>query len=526
MMFYDLTSKKVAPLSSLVVVLLIAVALFSYSNNSLQLVERTMQLSERIRSSFLFSLFYNPPWANTASVTLGEEGAARAVPVLIYHGTPPEGNDMPPLPQNVFVEQMRALKADGWETITMQQFTDFMKNGKPLPKKSFLLTFDDGRRESFYPVDPVLESLNYHAIMFVITGFSLPQGDEKASTYYLNKTELQHMLDTGRWELESHGDQDHRLYDIPDTSSGGEVETIKKEHFLSNKFWLPEPGRVETNNEYVERVRNDLAHSRALLQSEFRINVRTFAFPFNDYGQNSKNFQGSRDLLEDEIRSIYTFAMYQVDPEREDPFNYPDKNTLMIKRIEPTASLSGQDLVNILNGAEAKNLPYHATTFTNEWNSNWGNVTASDEALMLKATPKTTGAASLLNGSSWWQDYLVEATVDWKSGEAFSLISRYQSDSRPFLACAFSDGQIVIQTHVGKKTTSVKSVKYSLANQHNMALLMRVSGNQVTCAADSLSVEAEVGAEFVHQGSVGVQIWGHEMGTEAADVKSISIREA
>jgi peptidoglycan/xylan/chitin deacetylase (PgdA/CDA1 family) len=42
-----------------------------------------------------------------------------------------------------------------------------MKGEKILPKKSFLLTFDDGRKDSFYPVDPVLKKLNYNAVILI-----------------------------------------------------------------------------------------------------------------------------------------------------------------------------------------------------------------------------------------------------------------------------------------------------------------------------------------------------------------------
>ena len=67
-----------------------------------------------------------------------------------------------------------------------------MKGEKNLPEKSFLLTFDDGRKDSYYPVDPILKALDYRAIMFVISGRSL--GDEKeVSPFYLSSSELKRM---------------------------------------------------------------------------------------------------------------------------------------------------------------------------------------------------------------------------------------------------------------------------------------------------------------------------------------------
>src|SRR6185503_3845275 len=183
-MFHEFTLRKVTLMAMLAVVFVAAVGIFSYEEVTNRRVERSTELAMRGEANAWYSLFYHPPWSQAAAAAASDSGSAGSVPVLIYHGTPPEGNDNPPLPQSVFIDQMRALKADGWQTITLQQFTDFMKKGAPVPPKSFLLTFDDGRKESFYPVDPVLKELGYNAVMFTITGFSLPDNGSKSSTFY------------------------------------------------------------------------------------------------------------------------------------------------------------------------------------------------------------------------------------------------------------------------------------------------------------------------------------------------------
>lgn len=507
-----------------IVLLLFAggVGFFLYEEASNHVVERFVQSAGRLEASAWYAFLYGASSTHSAQAS----GSARSIPVLLYHGTPPEGNDNPPLPQEVFVEHMKALKADGWQTVTLDQFTDFMKNGAPLPAKSFLLTFDDARKESFYPVDPVLKDLGYSAVMFVITGFSLPAHSPKASTYYLDQTELQFMARSGRWELESHGDLDHKLYDIPLVSPSGDVTTEQDQHFLSNKLWLEGPGRIETDAEYTARITQDLALAKNKLQDLTGKNVTAFAFPFNDYGQESVNFAGARDDLAHAVESLYTFGFYQANSDKDDSFNYPDPNTAFVKRIEPTANWSGQELVARLDDGAAKSLPYHSGAFPlGEWSSNWGNAKVSNGALSLTASPQTSGAAALLNGSSLWQDYSLAAAVDWQEGDAVSLVGRYRGDSSSFFSCAFTKDRIILQTHQNGEISALKSETYDPADASKFSVSMSMRGSTLSCGAGGVEVSADAPGAFVHAGSAGIQIWGRAQGAESLLVKSVSAQQ-
>ena len=109
---------------------------------------------------------------------------AKSIPVLLYHGIieKPDGENM--LIDN-FRDQMFALKKAGWQTVSIEDFYKFMKGEKNLPEKSFLLTFDDGRKDSYYPVDPILKALDYNAAMFVISGRSLCE-ESKTSQFNIS----------------------------------------------------------------------------------------------------------------------------------------------------------------------------------------------------------------------------------------------------------------------------------------------------------------------------------------------------
>lgn len=68
-----------------------------------------------------------------------------------------------------FLLQMEGLKNAGYTTITPRDLEAALDGKKKLPKKSVLLTFDDGYREHATIVLPILQRLHLNATYFVIS---------------------------------------------------------------------------------------------------------------------------------------------------------------------------------------------------------------------------------------------------------------------------------------------------------------------------------------------------------------------
>lgn len=446
---------------------------------------------------------------------------AKSVPVLLYHG---EGDSSLTPTMHVFVEHMRALKNAGWHTITMEQFTSFIEGTGTVPDKSFLLTFDDGRTDTIYSADPVLRDLGYTGVMFVITGFSMPgNGNVPLDDFYLSKAQLAYMIKSGRWELESHGNEDHRTYNVPTTSStAANLTLVPGGHFLSNFFWLPEAGRLETPDEFAARVTDDLTTSKKLLEEDFGIPVIAFAFPLNDLGQNSVNAPNAGDLLNRIVPSIYQFDFYQVWTGNGDSFNYPDPNAHLIKRIEPTASWSSDYLLALLNGGATKSLPYTALTFGPDWKSNWGNMQISSEGLALSASEQSTGASAFLDGTGIWTNYRMRASADWKYG-TFSLLARYTGENAPYAVCAFANNRIYLERHTGGELQTVAQTPYTPPKLPATAdFSMAVSGNTVSCNAYGTGVSAAV-AGIPEKGGIGTTVWTPSLHEAQATLSRLTV---
>lgn len=69
-----------------------------------------------------------------------------------------------------FKNQMQYLKDRGYQTIAMSDLLAFFSNGSPIPKKSVLLTFDDGYDDFYLNAYPILSQLGFKATMFTPSG--------------------------------------------------------------------------------------------------------------------------------------------------------------------------------------------------------------------------------------------------------------------------------------------------------------------------------------------------------------------
>lgn len=272
-------------------------------------------------------------------------GEAKAIPALAYHRLvdQPDGHNVT---VDTFREHMEALYAGGWQTVTLGELAAFLHDGKALPERSVLITFDDGAKQSFYPTDPILRSLGFSAVNYIIAKAPF----QPESTYYLSDAEIARMLASGRWEIGSHSYDGHRPYAVDAGGAEG--------NFFADLLWNAEAGRLESQQEFVTRVDADLRRSRAGLEDAFGIPIDTFAFPFGETGLYvAGNFSDGVRLSETAAASVYSLAWLQA-ARSEFTYNYPDPEGFLARRIKVEPSWSGKDLVDALNDGLPKALPY------------------------------------------------------------------------------------------------------------------------------------------------------------------------
>lgn len=99
---------------------------------------------------------------------------ATSIAVLNYHffyTTDGECDEVIALKRDKFEEQMKYLQDNNYKSLTMDEYNKWLKGEIELPKKSVLLTVDDGALGTDNILPDVLDKYNQKATLFLITSF-------------------------------------------------------------------------------------------------------------------------------------------------------------------------------------------------------------------------------------------------------------------------------------------------------------------------------------------------------------------
>ena len=153
------------------------------------------------------------------------EFRAYSIPVLYYHHVEPTDPARP----EVFEAQMQYLAGKGYHSVSLNELYGFMTGSSRVPRKSFVLTFDDGFYCNYHYLLPILKKYQLKAAVFVVTGVrkqSLPAQQRERSRGYPSRTgenmesaerfatwdELNLMIASGLVQIEDHGLFHDRVY--------------------------------------------------------------------------------------------------------------------------------------------------------------------------------------------------------------------------------------------------------------------------------------------------------------------------
>ncbi len=459
----------------------------------------------------------------TKDITINdaENRKASAVPVLVYHGVTREAAQIDDPTEEIsldnFTQQMISLKKEGYKTVTLNEFEDFIDGKVSLSEKSFLLTFDDGIKTSYYNADPILEALGFNAVMYVITSHST--SGEK-SPYYLTRDEVIEMNSTGRWNIQSHGRNDHNLIKI--NKEG------KKGHFMTNRMWLDQQDRLETDEEYKKRVTIDLYSSKQDIETLLNNKVTSYAFPFGDYGTE----ETATEVI-DLTASVYNKYMIQFKTDKRT--GYFRNNFLintekrLIRRIKSSEKVNLAEFLNTMEASREKVLPFDSS-FQSENNENWvssnGNLdySISKGLMTLNASSKSASLTIFLDGSYLWTDYTVIADATLKSGKNFSVISR-AIDGNNMTVCTYNaDGVTLDQKKNGKRIVLSKTGRnYYLTLLDGAKVGMRVKGNVIQCLYNGNVITGSRTIGTIPNGGIGFGVYAGTQNEAKVEISNVKV---
>lgn len=435
---------------------------------------------------------------------------AQALPVLTYHRINIIDDGTGNVPLSNFIDQMNTLYRNGWHTITLSQYEQFMRGEISLPDKSFVLTFDDGAEQSFYPVDPILRVLGFTAVEYIVVAGSETEG----SVYYLSPPQIHRMLATGRWEIGSHSFDAHRPY--PTDAAGSEGT------FYSDLLWLPEKNRLETPSEFKARVSTDLENAKNALESEYNTPIHTFAFPFGgETGLGSaNNYQDGSRVTIQAAKQLYDIGWIQTE-RKEFTYNYLDDFSFLQQRIHVDHDWDGEELLSVLNQGMPKQLPFMDDMQKNKgWLQSWGSVRTGN-VLQLTATPEQSSASSILDGSRLWGNIRMDTNLDWHIGSVFLLGNA--TNAKTYRTCAFTKGSVaLLDVTDGDQTNLAQENDSTIVYGDNISLGMSIADDSISCTYNGSEVlRAHISSR---RGGVGIQTWASKLGTATITVHNVSVQ--
>ncbi|HNR01939.1 MAG TPA: polysaccharide deacetylase family protein [Anaerolineaceae bacterium] len=166
-----------------------------------------------------------PAAADPVSVSPEEVGSgAVTVPILLYHHVSDTIQSQYSVTTAALESQMNWLYENGYQTITISDLADLIREGGTVPGRPVIITFDDGYLDLYENAYPILSHFGFAGTAFII-------GDTVDTRGNLSSEQLQEMISQG-WEIGSHSMHHTDLT----LGLGWEEEIVFSKSYLEDKL--------------------------------------------------------------------------------------------------------------------------------------------------------------------------------------------------------------------------------------------------------------------------------------------------
>jgi biofilm PGA synthesis lipoprotein PgaB len=182
--------------------------------------------------------------------------------------------------------QFAWLKANGYHPVSLQQILDSRRGGPALPDKALLLTFDDGKKDVYTRVFPLLKLFRFPVVV-ALTGHWLNVPDGGMVDYdgvpiprsdFVSWADVREMQRSGLVEIASHSYDLHR--GVLANPQGNTQPATTTRMFAE--------GVYETDAVYLARLRADLRRNNELIEQHTGVRPRAIVWP---YGRSNRAAQ-------------------------------------------------------------------------------------------------------------------------------------------------------------------------------------------------------------------------------------------
>lgn len=182
-----------------------------------------------------------------------------------------------------FEEQIHWLIANGYHFIGINDILAYRKNGKPLPKKAVLMTFDDGYQSVYTNAYPIIKKHKIPVVIALVGSWMQANetvdfdGHKIPREKFLSQKEIKEMIHSGLVEIASHTYFLHK--GIPGNPQGNMQPAV------ITRQWLNDQQAYEDEKSYQQRIYNDLLQNNTFLKHYTGQKPRVIVWPYGYYNK-------------------------------------------------------------------------------------------------------------------------------------------------------------------------------------------------------------------------------------------------
>jgi len=350
-------------------------------------------------------------------------------------------------------QQLVALHAAGYRTITLEDALAFLKEDAPLPPKALLLLFEGGRKDSIIFTIKPFRKTGFSGVICLPTRVMRSHG-----AFFLRRGDFKNIAKMKFWEFAAMG---HKAIDeipvSPDEARG---------HFLTQRKWT-ENG-IESPEAFQQRVTSDYATCITSIEKETGTHPIAYIYPFADAGRGPEADPEAERINREEVTSLFQMAFVRAN----NPFNGPGRNPYNLTRLRVPGNLTGEELVQKLERYAPKFYEIGGIHDVDTWQVD-GKARFMEDGLEIPA-----GSVAWLRGSDSWSDVELNTTIQIFPNTTAAIYVRYSSP-KSFLRVTLVPEGIRVQENQQGKMQTLSWHPDSLTENDPVALRLRVKGSRV-----------------------------------------------
>ncbi len=201
----------------------------------------------------------------------GDSEEKIAVPIILYHSilTKDKAIDKYTVSPDKLESDLKYIRDNGYTTIFMSDLIDYVYDGKTLPVKPVILTFDDGYLNNYTYAYPLLLKYEMKAVLSIIGSYVDLFTNEKSDNLvysHVDWDQVNELIESGCFEMQNH------TYGLHTRKNGRVGAKIKKGEALEH---------------YEKILSADIGEFQRLITEKTGHTPNTFVYPYGEVSKES-----------------------------------------------------------------------------------------------------------------------------------------------------------------------------------------------------------------------------------------------